>query len=87
MTGMDKKIHWLDQPRNIKLLWRGFLVVLALLVLAEFLVEPHPYFAIQSIFGFNAWFGLLACAAVIGVVKALSLLLKRSDNYYGQGDD
>lgn len=84
---MDNKTHWLDQPRNIKLLWRGFLVVLALTVLAEFLVEQHPYFAIESVFGFNAWFGFLACAAMIVVAKALALLLKRNDNYYGQGDD
>lgn len=79
---MDDKPHWLNQPRNVKLLWRGFLVVLVLTVLTEQLVHLHPHFAIESIFGFNAWFGFLVCAAMIGMAKALALVLKRPDSYY-----
>ncbi|MDD2879242.1 MAG: hypothetical protein PHQ58_02300 [Rhodoferax sp.] len=81
---MDEKPHWLDQPRNIKLLWRGFLVVLLLTVLAEFLVPMHPHFAVESIFGFNAWYGFLVCALMIVVAKGLALVLKRPDTYYGK---
>ena len=44
---MDDKPHWLDQPRHVKLLWRGFLAVLALSVLAEFFVPLHPHFEID----------------------------------------
>ncbi|MDP1900381.1 MAG: hypothetical protein Q8K96_07995 [Rubrivivax sp.] len=84
---MDDKPHWLDEPRNVKRLWRGFLVVLALTVLAEFVVHLHPYFEIESVFGFSAWFGFMACAAMIGVAKALALVLKRPDTYYGKRDD
>ena len=81
---MDEQTHWLDQPRNIKLLWRGFLLVLLLTVLAEFLVPMHPHFAIESIFGFNAWYGFLVCALMIVVAKGLALVLKRPDTYYGK---
>ncbi|HSN80014.1 MAG TPA: hypothetical protein VLR44_06510 [Rhodoferax sp.] len=84
---MDEKTHWLDQPRNIKLLWRGFLLVLVLTVLAEFLVPMHPHFAIESIFGFNAWYGFLVCALMIVVAKGLALFLKRPDTYYGKDND
>jgi ABC-type protease/lipase transport system fused ATPase/permease subunit len=84
---MDDKPHWLDEPRNVKRLWRSFLVVLALTVLAELLVHLHPHFEIESVFGFHAWFGLIACAAMIVVAKALALLLKRPDTYYGKRDD
>ncbi len=83
----DKNLHWLDQPRNVRRLWRGFLAVLALTVAAELLVTLHPHFAVESLFGFNAWFGFLACAAMIGVAKLLALLLKRPDTYYRGGDD
>lgn len=79
--------HWLDHPRNVKRLWHGFLFVLALTVLAELLVHLHPHFAIDAVFGFHAWFGFAACAAMIGVAKALALLLKRPDSYYGGRDD
>ncbi len=84
---MDDKPHWLDQPRNVKRLWRGFLLVLALTVLAELLVPLHPNFEIESIFGFNAWFGFGVCAAMIVGAKALALLLKRHDSYYGKHDE
>ncbi|HEX5698016.1 MAG TPA: hypothetical protein VFX90_05140 [Rhodoferax sp.] len=84
---MDEKTHWLDQPRNIKLLWRSFLLVLVLTVLAEFLVPMHPHFAIESIFGFNAWYGFLVCALMIVVAKVLALVLKRPDTYYGKNND
>ncbi|HSB24691.1 MAG TPA: hypothetical protein VLE94_16450 [Burkholderiaceae bacterium] len=83
----DDKPHWLDRPNNVKRLWRGFLVVLALTVLAELLVNMHPRFEIESVFAFNAWFGLIACAAMIVFAKALALVLKRPDGYYGGGDD
>ena len=79
--------HWLDDPAHVKWLWRGFLVVLALTVAVEFVVELHPHFAVESIFGFAAWFGFGACAAMIAVAKALVLLLKRPDSYYGRPHD
>jgi hypothetical protein len=79
--------HWLDRPQNVRLLWRGFLVVLALTVAAEPFVHGHPHFRIDALFGFNAWFGFGACAAMIVVAKALALLIKRPDNYYATPDD
>ncbi len=74
--------HWLDEPRNVRLLWRGFLAVLALTVLAEFAVTLHPHFGVDSLFGFHALYGFLACLAMIVVAKALGVLLKRPDRYY-----
>jgi hypothetical protein len=82
---MDR--HWLDEPYNARLLWRVFLAVLALTVLAEFVITLHPHFAIESLFGFHAWFGFLACAVLILVAKALGVLLKRPDTYYERRDD
>ncbi|MGZ8254705.1 MAG: hypothetical protein ACXWVT_07630 [Burkholderiaceae bacterium] len=81
------KKHWLDHPGNVRLLWRLFLALLVLSVLAELVVSLHPSFAIESLFGFYSWFGFLACVAMIGVAKGLSLLLKRSDKYYEEGHD
>ncbi len=75
---------WLDKPSNVRWLWRGFLVVLALTVLAEPFVHLHPEFGIESLFAFNAWFGFLACALMILVARALGLLLKRRDDYYSE---
>lgn len=85
---MNERPHWLDNPRNVKLLWRSFLAVLALTLLAEAVVTLHPRFAVEGLFGFHAAFGFIACALMIGVAKALALLLKRPDTHYAQdGDD
>jgi hypothetical protein len=77
--------HWLDRPANVRRLWRGFLLVLALTVLAEAAITLHPHFAVESIFGFAAWFGFAACAAMIFAAKGLALWLKRPERYYGDG--
>lgn len=79
--------HWLDEPRNVKRLYRAFIGILALTVVAEFAVHLHPHFAIESIFGFSAWFGFGACAAMIVLAKGLALVLKRPDTYYGDSGD
>ena len=84
MTGRK---HWLDEPRNVRRLWRGFLVVLALTVLAELAVELHPHFEVEGLFGFHAAYGFLACLAMILVAKGLGLLLKRPDDYYEARDE
>lgn len=76
--------HWLDKPKNIRLLWRGFIIVLALTVLAEFFVHLHPTFAIEGWPGFHAAYGFLACALMIVVAKGLGLLIKRPDTFYAK---
>ena len=84
---MDERTHWLDEPRHVKRLWHGFLAVLALMVLLEVVVQLHPHFAIESVFGFNAWYGFGACTAMILVAKGLAVVLKRPDTYYSDTRD
>jgi hypothetical protein len=84
---MNSKNHWLDDPRNVKILWRGFLVLLAVVVAAELLITLHPHFAIEAVPAFHAVYGFLACAVMIVVAKLLGLLLKRPDTYYRADDD
>jgi hypothetical protein len=86
MNSPTTRSHWLDRPGNIKLLWRAFIVVLVLTVLAEFFVHLHPTFAVEGWFGFHAAFGVLACALMIAVAKLLGLLIRRPDSYYSAGD-
>jgi hypothetical protein len=79
--------HWLVRPATIRRLWRVFIAVLALTVLAEFLVEHDPHFRIESVPGFGAWYGFLACAGMILFAKALAVFLKRPDTYYEEKRD
>lgn len=84
---MNADSHWLDKPRNVQRVWRGFLVILAITVAAELFVPLHPHFDIESLFAFHAAHGFLACVVMIVVAKALGLLLKRPDTYYKADDE
>ena len=77
---------WLERPGTIRLLWAVFIGVLALTVLAEFLVHPHGYFGIDGTFAFNAWYGLGTCVAMIFFAKALGIFIKRRDTYYEEDE-
>ncbi|MGE3933482.1 MAG: hypothetical protein AB7F67_09525 [Rhodospirillaceae bacterium] len=77
---MDR--HWLTRPETIRLLWRVFIAVLAVSVLAENPVERHSVAGFDAWFGFGAWFGFLSCIVLVFVAKALGMVLKRPDDYY-----
>ena len=74
--------HWLRRPENTRKLWIAFAVVLALTVAAEFAIERHALFGLDGIFGFNAWYGFLACAAMVIGARLIGFVLKRPDSYY-----
>ena len=84
---MSPRNHWLDEPRNVKRLWRGFIALPAAMVIAEFFISLHPHFDVESLPAFYAAYGFLACAAMIVLAKALGVLLKRPDTYYSADDE
>lgn len=79
--------HWLTRRETIRRLWVVFAVALALTVVAELFIAHEAHFEIEGVFGFNAWYGILACAGLIAFAKLLGTLLKRPDTYYEGGDD
>lgn len=81
MTGTEEK-HWLVRPKTVRWLWRGGMVLLALLVAADFYVPAYSSFKIDGTFGFYAWFGLATCVGMVLFAKALGVFLKRKDTYY-----
>lgn len=78
----DASDHWLVRADTVKWLWVVFSGVLALVVLADLVVEHHPHFGIDGTFGFGAWFGFASCVVLVLGSKALGFLLKRADTYY-----
>ena len=74
--------HWLVRPETIRWLWFVFIAVLAVTVAWEALLQRHPQFGIDGIFGFTAWYGFLACAAMVVFAKLLGFLIKRPDTFY-----
>ena len=64
------------------MIWKTFVSVLALTVVAQLFIEAHPHFAVERLFGWNALYGFIACAVLILLARALGVLLKRRDEYY-----
>ena len=77
---------WPRRPRTIRKLWWGLYAVLAVTLAAELAVEHHDAFRVDGTFGFNAWYGFATCVAMVLGAKALGVLIKRSDNYYVDGE-
>jgi hypothetical protein len=66
----------------IRRLWQLFIAILAVTLLAQFVIDVHPHFEAERVFGAYAIYGFVACAALIIIAKAIGLLLKRRDDYY-----
>ena len=75
--------HWLVRPETIRKLSIGSGVTLAALVAIEAGVQTHTYFGLDGTFAFNAWYGFVACVAMIVAAKGLGAFLKREDTFYG----
>ncbi|MBL41253.1 MAG: hypothetical protein CMM49_01180 [Rhodospirillaceae bacterium] len=78
----SKNIHWLVRSSTIKLLWILMFLILGIVVLLQFFGHIHGHFIIDETFGFNAWYGFIACVIMVFISKFLALFVKRKDNYY-----
>ena len=87
MTNNSKTDHCLVRASTIRWLWRIFVVVLALTVLAQFVLPVKGYFGIDSWFGFGAVYGFVACLLMVLFAKLLGVILKRPQDYYQERED
>lgn len=84
---MSERTHWLYRRENRPKLWALLLVILVLALLPELFVHHHAHFpergfTLDTKIGFFAWYGFIACAAMVVVAKVLGIFLKRPDDYY-----
>ena len=78
----DAEDHWLARPETVRRLRFAFLVVLAATVAADLFIDHHGIFGIDGTVGFYAWYGFLACVALVVGAGGLGAVLKRRDDYY-----
>ncbi|MFO7803545.1 MAG: hypothetical protein R6V55_14750 [Desulfovermiculus sp.] len=55
---------------------------LAILLLAEFFIHPHPPFEWAGAFGFFAGYGFVACIVLLFVARLVRLVVMRKEDYY-----
>ena len=78
----DEKPHFFDKPANVKKFLRGFYIVAAILVAVEFVYDRHVYHPWESLWGFYALFGFVACWLLVEVAKLIRAALGRDPDYY-----
>jgi hypothetical protein len=79
---MEKREHWLDEPRNVDRVFHTLCGLCALVVAADLLYDKKTYFWFEAWIGFHAAFGFVACVGLVLVAKQLRRLLLRSEDYY-----
>ena len=79
----NSKVYLFDNPKNVKILLRCFYCSLLVLLIIEFFLHKHPYFAWEGWPEFYAVYGFVACVVLVVVAKyILRPLVKRREDYY-----
>jgi len=86
MKGPENKQHLFDKPRNVSLLLRVLYVICLLLFILDFIVHRHVTHSWETLTGFYAIFGFVACVTLVLVAKQLRKILKRKEDYYHVDD-
>jgi hypothetical protein len=82
MTDRDQKKHLFDDPNNVSLLLRAFYFICAFLFILDFVLHRHVTHSWESIPGFYAIFGFVACVALVLIAKQMRKILMRKEDYY-----
>jgi hypothetical protein len=79
----DDRKYWLDDPANVTKLYRGLWVAGILLAALDLVLNRHDDFSFAETWGYYAFYGFVACVALVLAAKeVLRRLLKRPENYY-----
>ncbi len=81
----QEKRHLFDDPANVRRLLYGFYTVCAMLLVLDLVHHRHVVHAWESLFGFYALFGFVACVVLVLIAKEMRKLLMRSKDYYDDG--
>ena len=83
----DGKKYWLDNPKNVQLIWYGLIGVCALLFVVDFFVEKHPHYAIENAPNFYGFYGFFGCVFLVLTAAQLRKILMRKETYYEEIDE
>ncbi len=80
--GKPEKRHMFDNPKNVKRVLYILYAICAGLFVGDFFINrriEHPW---ESLFGFYAIFGFVACVILVLLAKEMRKVVMRKENYY-----
>ena len=78
----DEAPGFFDHPGRIKAIVYGVYITSALLFFADLAYHKHAYTPFEGWFGLHAWFGFIACVALVLAAKAMRRMVMRREDYY-----
>ncbi len=82
MKRRDETGHLFDRPENTKRLLTVFYAVCAGLFALDLLYHRHVTHSWESLWGFYAVYGFVACVLLVLVAKRMRKWLMRAEDYY-----
>lgn len=74
---------WFERDTNIRKMIVGLVIACVVVSAADlFYTNPHPHFAIESSFAFQAWFGFVTFVVIVFLGRVLRRIVSRPEDYY-----
>ena len=73
---------WFDDKRNVKKIITALVIICLVLFVSDAFYQKHPYFIVESLFGFYALYGFVMCVALVLVAKWMRKFVMRVEDYY-----
>ena len=73
---------YFEKPSRLKVVLLVFFLLCGVLFCADFLVERHVYFDVESYFNFYSVYGFVMFSIIIFGSRVLRFFLMRKENYY-----
>ena len=82
MAEKPEKQHFFDNPRNIKRALWAFYAICAGLLAFDVIYHRHVTTPAESLFGFYAVYGFVACVLLVLIAKQMRKVLMRREDHY-----
>jgi len=80
---LGRLLTWVDRPGSATKITYALAGLCALLFISDLFYEKHSHFAAEDFFGFYAIYGFVMFTGLILAAKALRVIIKRPEDYYG----
>ena len=80
---LGRALLWVDRPGSANKLFWGLAILCGLLFLADFTYHKHGHFEVENLPGFYGIYGFVMFTGLILAAKALRVLIKRPEDFYG----
>ena len=84
MSADNQKTYLFDNPRNVRWVVRGLVAVCVILAGLDLVLHRHVYHPWETIIGFYAIYGFVACVLLVLLAKEMRKVLIRKEDYYDE---